>query len=98
MTQITTSDRLKTKITCKRQKKIRCKSLFIFLRWIMQIIGIILIVFAIADFGLSYMGINLTPFLPPEISRFSPIAIGLLGGFLLNIGNKKWLKIYEKII
>tara|TARA_A100001015_G_C14700965_1_gene598270 strand:+ start:39 stop:209 length:171 start_codon:yes stop_codon:yes gene_type:complete len=54
----------------------------------MQIIGIILIVFAIADFGLSYMGINLTPFLPPEISRFSPIAIGLLGGFLLNIGNK----------
>ena len=98
MTQITTSDRLKTKTTCKRQKKIRCKSLFIFLRWIMQIIGIILIVFAIADFGLSYMGINLTPFLPPEISRFSPIAIGLLGGFLLNIGNKKWFKIYEKII
>ena len=89
VTQITTSDRLKPKITCIRQKKIRCKSLFIFLKWIMQIIGIILIVFAIADFGLSYMGINLTPFLPPEISRFSPIAIGLLGGFLLNIGNKK---------
>ena len=55
----------------------------------MQILGSILIVFAIADFGLSFMGINLTPFLPPEISRFSPIAIGLLGGFLLNIGNKK---------
>ena len=55
----------------------------------MQIIGIIIIVFAIADFGLSYMGINLTPFLPPEISRYSPIAIGLLGGLLLNIGNKK---------
>ena len=55
----------------------------------MQIIGYILIVFfAIADFGLSFMGINLTPFLPPEISRFSPIAIGLLGGFLVNIGDR----------
>lgn len=55
----------------------------------MKIIGLILIIFAIADFGLSYMGINLTPFLPPEIARFSPIAIGLLGGFLVNIGDKK---------
>ena len=39
----------------------------------MQIIGGILIVFAIADFGLSWIGINLTPFLPPEIARFSTI-------------------------
>ena len=29
---------------------------------IMQGIGTLLVVFAIADFGLSYMGINLTPF------------------------------------
>jgi|TARA_E500000178_G_C17038381_1_gene764889 hypothetical protein len=54
------------------------------LKSIMQGIGSLLIIFAIADFGLSYMGVNLTPFLPPEISRFSPIAIGLLGGAILN--------------
>ena len=54
----------------------------------MKIIGGLLIVFAVADFGLSWMGINLTPFLPPEIARFSPIAIGLLGAALMNIGNK----------
>ena len=40
---------------------------------IMQGIGTLLIVFAIADFGLSYMGINLTPFFPDGLSRFSPI-------------------------
>ena len=49
----------------------------------MKIVGYILIVFAVADFGLSYAGINLTPFLPPEVNRFSPIAIGLLGGLIL---------------
>ena len=54
----------------------------------MRIIGGILIVFAVADFGLSWIGINLTPFLPSEIARFSPIAIGLLGTALMNIGNK----------
>tara|TARA_B100001248_G_C27336302_1_gene433998 strand:- start:902 stop:1078 length:177 start_codon:yes stop_codon:yes gene_type:complete len=50
---------------------------------IMQGIGSILIIFAIADFGLSFMGINLTPFLPDGISKFSPIIIGLLGGALI---------------
>ena len=50
---------------------------------IMQIIGSLLIIFAIADFGLSYMGYNLTPFLPDGISRFSPIVIGLIGGAFL---------------
>ncbi len=54
----------------------------------MQILGTILIIFAIADFVLSYMGINLTPFLPPKISQFSPIIIGLIGGLLLNVGKK----------
>ena len=53
------------------------------MRSIMQIIGSLLIIFAIADFGLSYMGYNLTPFLPDGISRFSPIVIGLIGGALL---------------
>lgn len=50
---------------------------------IMQGIGSILVVFAIADFGLSYMGVNLTPFFPDSLSRFSPIIFGLVGGALL---------------
>ena len=50
----------------------------------MQIIGYILIIFAVADFGLSYMGINLTPFLPNQIATFSPIIIGGIGYFLVN--------------
>ena len=53
------------------------------MRKIMQGIGTLLIIFAIADFGLSYMGINLTPFFPDGLSRFSPIIFGLIGGALL---------------
>ena len=37
-----------------------------------------------ADFGLSYAGINLTSFLPPEISKFTPIALGGLGALILS--------------
>ena len=48
------------------------------------IIGYILIAAGIADFGLSYMGVNLTSFLPPEISRFTPIALGGLGTLILS--------------
>ena len=50
---------------------------------IIQSIGSVLKIFVIADFGLSYMGYNLTPFLPDGISRFSPIIIGLIGGALV---------------
>ena len=57
----------------------------------LQVIGGILLVFAIADFGLSWVGINLTPFLPPAISSFSPIVIGLIGGVLLK-ANKNTFK------
>jgi len=53
----------------------------------MKILGYILIVFAIADFGSSYAGYNLTSFLG-EASRFSPIVIGLIGGALVNFGDK----------
>ena len=49
-----------------------------------RIIGIILVIAGIADFGLSYMGINLTPFLPPAISKFSPMILGGLGLLILN--------------
>ena len=54
----------------------------------MRIVGGIFIVFAIADFGLSYMGINLTPFFPPKIAQFSPIIIGAIGFGILKLGEK----------
>ena len=49
-----------------------------------RIVGIILVVAGVADFVLSYMGINLTPFLPPAISKFSPMILGGLGLLILN--------------
>ncbi|MDA9664947.1 hypothetical protein N9T92_01965 [Candidatus Pelagibacter sp.] len=49
-----------------------------------KIVGYILIAAGIADFGLSYMGINFTSFLPSEISKFSPIALGGLGALILS--------------
>ncbi len=52
-----------------------------------KIIGGILIAFGAADFLLSWAGINLTPFLPPEIARFSPIAFVLIGGAIMNAGS-----------
>ena len=54
---------------------------------IMQAIGYVLIIFALADFGLSWLGYNLTPFLPVAISKFSPIIIGAIGYFFLNAQN-----------
>ncbi len=54
----------------------------------MQMSGGILIFVAIADFVASYLGINLTPFLPDGIARFSPIIIGGIGWLLVSAGNK----------
>jgi len=51
---------------------------------IFQILGGLLIVFAVADFAVSWMGINLTPFMG-SVSRFSPIIFGLIGSFLMNL-------------
>ena len=53
-----------------------------------EIIGGILIAIGIADFGLSWFGINLTSVLPPDISRFSPIAFMVVGGFIMNAGDE----------
>ena len=53
-----------------------------------EIIGGILIAIGIADFGLSWFGINLTSFLPPDISRFSPIAFMVIGGIIMNAGDE----------
>ncbi len=50
----------------------------------MHILGYILIIFALADFASSWMGINLTPFLPNAIAQFSPIIISGIGYLLLN--------------
>ena len=50
---------------------------------VLPIIGGIMVAFAVADFALSYTGVNLTSFLGPA-SRFSPIVLGLIGGALLN--------------
>ena len=54
---------------------------------IFQIIGILLIGFAVVDFAMSWMGTNLTAFLGP-LSQFTPIAAGLIGAMFLNLGNK----------
>ena len=48
-----------------------------------QILGSLMIGFAVIDFALSYAGINLTSFLG-SASRFSPIIFGLIGSALLN--------------
>ena len=53
-----------------------------------KIIGGILIAFGVADFGLSWFGINLTSFLPPYISTFSPIAFIVVGGIIMNAGDE----------
>ena len=51
----------------------------------LQIIGGLFILFAVADFALSWMGTNLTGFMGP-LSRFSPIILGLIGSVLMNSG------------
>ena len=49
-----------------------------------QVLGGLLVVFAIADFAVSWMGINLTPFMGGA-SRFSPIIFGIIGSVLINL-------------
>ena len=48
-----------------------------------QILGVLMIGFAVIDFAASYAGVNLTPFLG-SASRFSPIVFGLVGTALFN--------------
>ena len=52
-----------------------------------NIVGGLLIVFAVIDFAMSFAGTNLTSFLGP-VSRFSPIIFGLIGSALLNVGKE----------
>ena len=51
---------------------------------VLQVLGGLLLVFAVADFALSWMGINLTQFMGPA-SRFSPIIFGVIGSVLMNM-------------
>ena len=51
---------------------------------VFQIFGSLFLIFAVADFALSWMGANLTPFMG-SASRFSPIIFGIIGSVLLNI-------------
>ena len=50
---------------------------------IVQLIGMLLVGFAILDFALSWTGTNLTYFLG-SLSRFSPMIIGFIGLTLIN--------------
>ena len=51
---------------------------------VLQILGSLFLIFAVADFALSWMGINLTPFMG-SASRFSPIIFGVIGSVFLNM-------------
>ena len=51
----------------------------------LQILGFLLVGFAIADFALSWAGVNLTSFMGGA-SRFSPIIFGFLGATLMSVG------------
>ena len=54
---------------------------------VLKVLGILFLIFAAADFILSWMGINLTPFMG-SASRFSPIIFGVIGTFLMNINKE----------
>ena len=52
---------------------------------VLQILGFLLVAFAIADFALSWAGVNLTSFMGGA-SRFSPMIFGFLGATLMSVG------------
>ena len=54
---------------------------------VLQILGSLFLIFAVADFAVSWMGINLTPFMG-SVSRFSPIIFGLIGSVLFNMNKE----------
>jgi len=54
---------------------------------VLSILGGLLIVFAIVDFGMSWTGVNLTGFLGP-VSRFTPMIFGFIGASLLSVGKE----------
>ena len=54
---------------------------------VLQVLGTLFLVFAAADFILSWMGVNLTPFMGPA-TRFSPLIFGVIGTVLINLNKE----------
>ena len=68
----------------------------------MKILGWIFILIGLVDFVLSFIGLNLTPFFPNALSKFTPIVFGFIGGLLIKnaakqkeSSNKKKLEIFN---
>ena len=78
-------------MTNKQQKEIKMKKTKTKSREnntsVFDVLGVLFIIFAVADFATSWMGINLTPFMG-SASRFSPIIFGLIGSALMNINKQ----------
>ncbi len=78
-------------MTNKQQKEIKMKKTKTKSREnntsVFDVLGVLFIIFAVADFATSWMGINLTPFMG-SASRFSPIIFGLIGSALININKQ----------
>lgn len=78
-------------MTNKQQKEIKMKKTKTKIKEnntsVFEVLGILFIIFAVADFATSWMGINLTPFMG-SASRFSPIIFGLIGSALMNINKQ----------
>ena len=53
----------------------------------LQVLGFLLIAFAVADFALSWAGVNLTSFMGAA-SRFSPMIFGFIGATLMSVGKE----------
>ena len=60
----------------------------------LQMLGFLLVAFAIADFALSYAGVNLTSFMGAA-SRFTPM---IFGGFIYLISRPKTIFILILLI
>ena len=55
----------------------------------MQLIGVLLIIIGIIDFGVSWIGIDLTSqFVGTSLSEYTPIIFGIIGSILYSIGGK----------
>ena len=55
---------------------------------LIQLLGMLMIGFAVLDFALSWMGVNLTSFMGP-ISSLSPMIVGFIGLGLINMGKNE---------
>ena len=54
----------------------------------MQLIGALLIIIGIIDFGLSWIGIDLTSQFVGTFSPYTPFIFGIIGAILYSIGKK----------